>query len=91
MYSSIYTLEEKLSNKPVLHMPDFSKPLILQTDVSDSEYGIALVQKDKNRDEHPTLYLGKKFTSSKRKYSTTERQCVAILYGIKKLKGYIDG
>ncbi|GBN97142.1 hypothetical protein AVEN_257226-1 [Araneus ventricosus] len=28
---------------------------------------------------------------SERKYSTTEKECAAILYGIKKLKGYIDG
>ena len=85
------TLKEKLSNKPVLHAPDFSKPFILQTDASDLGYGIVLAQKDENGDEHPILYLSKKFTSSEKKYSTTEKECAAILYGIKKLKGYIDG
>lgn len=83
-------LKEKLSNKPILHAPDFSKPFILQTDASDLGYGIVLAQKDGSGNEHPILYISKKFTPVERKYSTTEKECAAILYGIKKLKGYID-
>lgn len=84
-------LKAKLANKPVLHAPDFEKPFILQTDSSDLGYGIILAQNDKEGKEHPVLYMSKKFTSAERKYSTTEKECAAILYGIKKLKGYIDG
>ncbi|GFR30687.1 retrovirus-related Pol polyprotein from transposon 17.6 [Trichonephila clavata] len=74
----------------MLHAPDFSKPFILQTDASDQGYGVVLTQKNKDI-EHPILFLSKKFTATERKYSTTEKECAAILYAIKKLKGYIDG
>ncbi|GFY70766.1 retrovirus-related Pol polyprotein from transposon 17.6 [Trichonephila inaurata madagascariensis] len=83
-------LKEKLSGKPVFHAPDFSKSFILQTDASDQGYGV-LAQKDDNGKEHPILFLSKKFTATERKYSTTEKEYAAILYAIKKLKGYIDG
>ncbi|GFY48624.1 retrovirus-related Pol polyprotein from transposon 17.6 [Trichonephila inaurata madagascariensis] len=46
---------------------------------------------DGNGKEHPILFLSKKFTATERKYSTTVKECAAILYAIKKLKGYIDG
>ncbi|GFX12442.1 retrovirus-related Pol polyprotein from transposon 17.6 [Trichonephila clavipes] len=84
-------LKEKLSGKPVLHAPDFSNPFILQTDASDQGYEVVLAQKDENGGKHPILFLSKKFTATERKYSTTEKECAAILYAIKKLKGYIDG
>ncbi|GFW90654.1 retrovirus-related Pol polyprotein from transposon 17.6 [Trichonephila clavipes] len=75
----------------MLHAPDFSKSFILQTDTSDKGYGVVLTQKDDNGKEHPILFLSKKLTATERKYSTTEKECAAILYAIKKLKGYIDG
>ncbi|GBN95052.1 Retrovirus-related Pol polyprotein from transposon 17.6 [Araneus ventricosus] len=88
---AIELLKDKLTSKPILHAPDFTKPFILQTDASDLGYGVVLAQKDNEGREHPILYISKKFTSAERKYSTTEKECAAILYGIKKLKGYIDG
>ncbi|GBM20257.1 Retrovirus-related Pol polyprotein from transposon 17.6 [Araneus ventricosus] len=87
---AIELLKDKLTSKPILHAPDFTKPFILQTDASDLGYGVVLAQKDNEGREHPILYISKKFTSAERKYSTTEKECAAILYGIKKLKGYID-
>ncbi|GFT86701.1 retrovirus-related Pol polyprotein from transposon 17.6 [Trichonephila clavipes] len=88
---SFKMLKQKLSGKPMLHAPDFFKSFILQTDASDQGYGVVLTQKDDNGEEHPILFLSKKFTATERKYSTTEKECAAILYAIKKLKGYIDG
>ncbi|GFY45977.1 retrovirus-related Pol polyprotein from transposon 17.6 [Trichonephila inaurata madagascariensis] len=82
---SFKMLKEKLSRKPVLHAPDFSKSFILQTDASDQGYGVVLTQKDDNGKEHPILFLSKKFTATERKYSTTEKECAAILYAIKKI------
>ncbi|GFT29831.1 retrovirus-related Pol polyprotein from transposon 17.6 [Trichonephila clavipes] len=84
---SFKMLKEKFSGKPVLHAPDFSKCFILQTDGSDQGYGVVLTQKDDNGKEHPILFLSKKFTATERKYSTTEKECAAILYAIKKLNG----
>ncbi|GBM54925.1 hypothetical protein AVEN_77831-1 [Araneus ventricosus] len=53
--------------------------------------GIVMSQRDSKNEEHPILYLSKKFSDSERKYSTTERECACIIYAIKKLKYYLDG
>ncbi|GFX16127.1 hypothetical protein TNCV_4703831 [Trichonephila clavipes] len=53
-------LKEKLSGKPVLHAPNFSKSFILQTDASDQGYGGVLTQKDDNGKEHPILFLSRR-------------------------------
>ncbi|GBM54837.1 Retrovirus-related Pol polyprotein from transposon 17.6 [Araneus ventricosus] len=63
----------------------------MQTDDSDLWIRIVLSQHDDRNEEHPVLYLSTKFTDAKRKYGTTEKECAAILYAIKKLKYYLDG
>ncbi|GBN40465.1 Retrovirus-related Pol polyprotein from transposon 17.6 [Araneus ventricosus] len=52
--------------------------------------GVVLSQCDDKGEEHPVLYLSKKFADAQRKYGTTEKECAAIIYAIKKLKYYLD-
>lgn len=83
-------LKDKLSKNPVLYSPDFERPFILQCDASNLGIGVVLSQMSGN-DEHPILFLSKKFTSAEQKYSTTERECAAIIFAVQKLKCYLDG
>ncbi|GFS55753.1 retrovirus-related Pol polyprotein from transposon 17.6 [Trichonephila inaurata madagascariensis] len=83
-------LKDKLVSKPILFAPDFSKDFILQTDASDIGAGVVLSQKI-NGEEHPILYLSKKFSRAERNYSTVERELAAIIFGLKRLKHYLDG
>ncbi|GBM26886.1 hypothetical protein AVEN_264743-1 [Araneus ventricosus] len=53
--------------------------------------GIVMSQSDEKNEKHPILYLSKKFSNAQRKYGTTEKECAAIIYAIKKLKYYLDG
>ena len=46
-------LKELLCSSPILQSPDFSRPFILQIDVSDQGVGAVLTQRDKNGLEHP--------------------------------------
>ncbi|GBN04117.1 Retrovirus-related Pol polyprotein from transposon 17.6 [Araneus ventricosus] len=84
-------LKNRLTEMSVLYAPDYKKEFIIQTDASDLGIGILLSQRDGQNEEHPVLYLSKKFTDAQRKYGTTEKECVAIIYAIKKLKYYLDG
>ncbi|GBM57968.1 Retrovirus-related Pol polyprotein from transposon 297 [Araneus ventricosus] len=84
-------LKDKLSQQPILYAPDFNKEFILQTDASNSGMGVILAQKDDNDKEHPVLYLSKKFSETEKKYSTTERECAAIIFAVRKLQCYLDG
>ena len=79
-----------LTKRPVLSAPEFSKPFVLQTDASDLGLGVVLAQNDSEGLEHPILYLSKKFTNVERRFSTTEKECAALIFAIRKLKGYLD-
>ncbi|GFW77095.1 retrovirus-related Pol polyprotein from transposon 17.6 [Trichonephila clavipes] len=90
---SFVQLKEKLSTSPVLYAPDFKRQFILQTDASDTGIGIVLAQRNDRGEEHPILYLSKKFSDAEREkvYCTTEKECAAIVYAVKKLNCYLDG
>ncbi|KAF8791081.1 Retrovirus-related Pol polyprotein like [Argiope bruennichi] len=72
-------LKEKLSKNPVLYSPNFSEQFIIQCDASNLGIGVVLTQVSDNDEEHPIMYLSKKFSSAEQKYSTTERACAAII------------
>ncbi|GFV23956.1 retrovirus-related Pol polyprotein from transposon 297 [Trichonephila clavipes] len=63
---SFVQLKEKLSTNPVLYAPDFKRQFILQTDASDTGIGIVLAQRNDRGEEHPILYLSKKFSDAER-------------------------
>lgn len=83
-------LKERLSRNPILYAPDFSKPFILQCDASNLGIGIVLSQVNDHGEEHPILYLSKKFSIAEQKYGTTEKECAAIIFAVKKLQCYLD-
>ncbi|GFS82324.1 retrovirus-related Pol polyprotein from transposon 17.6 [Trichonephila clavipes] len=42
-------------------------------------------------EEHPILYLSKKFSEVEKHYCTTEKECASIVFAIKRLHYYLDG
>ncbi|GFX95835.1 retrovirus-related Pol polyprotein from transposon 297 [Trichonephila clavipes] len=83
-------LKTRLSKNPVLYSPDFTKPFIIQCDASDLRIGVVLSQVCEN-EEHPIMFLSKKLSLAEQKYSTTEKECAAIIFALQKLKCYLDG
>ncbi|KAG8198732.1 hypothetical protein JTE90_023498 [Oedothorax gibbosus] len=51
-------------------------------DASNLGIGIVLSQVNEEGDEHPIMYLSTKFSPAEQKYSTTERECAAIVYAV---------
>ncbi|GBM75540.1 Retrovirus-related Pol polyprotein from transposon 17.6 [Araneus ventricosus] len=90
MEKALEKVEGKLTQKPVLFAPDFKREFIVQTDASDLGVGVILTQRI-NGEEHPILYLRKKFSGLEKRYTATERECAAIIFVIKKLSYYLDG
>ncbi|GFU55689.1 retrovirus-related Pol polyprotein from transposon 297 [Trichonephila clavipes] len=88
---SFVQLKEKLLTNPVLYAPDFKRQFILQTDASDTGIGIVLAQRNDTGEEHPILYLSKKFSDAEKVYCTIEKECAAIVYAVNKLNCYLDG
>ena len=71
-------LKKLLSSSPILRSPDFNTPFMLQTDASDLGIGAVLSQKTENGEEHPVAYWSRKLLPRERRYSTIEKECLAI-------------
>lgn len=50
-----------------------------------------LSQLDQEGNENPILFLSKKFSDGELKWSTIEKECAAIIWGLGKLRYYLDG
>ena len=85
------TLKRLLYSAPVLKGPDFNKPFILQTDASECGIGAVLSQLDENQKEHPTAFFSKKLLSRKEKFSTIEKECLAIKLACRSFRVYLLG
>jgi hypothetical protein len=83
-------IKEYLMSEPILANPDFSLPFKIQTDASDVGVSGVLTQEFKDG-EHSIAYFSRKLTVQERKYTTTEKECLAVLNSIEKFRGYIEG
>ncbi|GFY02386.1 retrovirus-related Pol polyprotein from transposon 297 [Trichonephila clavipes] len=84
-------LKGKLIDKLVLYAPNFERQFIVQTDASNAGMGAVLTQLTEQGEEHPILYLSKKFSEVEKRYCTTEKECASIVFAIKRLHYYLDG
>ena len=84
------TLKDLLSKRPILRLADFSKPFILQCDASDSGVGAALMQEyDDGR--FPVEYASKKLTDAEKKYAVIEKECLSLVWDVKRFASYLYG
>ena len=80
-------LRDKLSTYPILRPPDWVKPFHVFYNTSNVAVGSALCQSTREKDkDQPIAYLSKKLTPTGRNYSTTERECLAMVFTVKKFR-----
>ncbi len=84
------TLKNMTVTKPVLRLPDISKPFVLRTDASNTGVGAVLLQ-DHEGQLFPVSYASKKLLQREVAYSTIEKECFAIVWAIKKFMLYLYG
>ena len=88
---SFQALKNALERQPVLVSPDYSKPFLLQVDASERGLGAVLAQEDANGHEHPIVYCSRKLLERERHLSTTEKECLGIIWSLKLLRPYLLG
>ena len=81
-------LKSQLISEPVLKSPDFSRPFIVQTNASNRGVGAVLSQRDSEGTEHSIGYFSRKLLP---RYSTIEKECLAIKLGIQAFRVYLLG
>lgn len=84
-------LKNTLSSTPVLRNPDFNRTFILQTDASNRGIGAVLSQVDETGVEHPIAFFSKKLLPREERYSTVEKECLAIKLGVQAFRVYLLG
>ena len=85
------SLKEELTRPPVLLSPNFEKPFRLQTDASERGIGAVLSQDDDEGVEHPVAFYSKKLLPRETRYSTVEKECLAIVAAMKHFRVYLLG
>ena len=64
---------------------------ILQTDASNCGVGVVLSQVDSQGLEHPVAYFSRKLLDREKKYSTIEKECLAIKLAVQAFQVYLLG
>lgn len=83
-------LKECLVSAPILTCPDFEQPFVVQTDASAYGLGAVLTQTHQGK-EQVICFLSRSLTKQERNYSTTERECLAVIWALEKLRPYLEG
>jgi len=84
-------LKKMISSPPILRLPDVSQPFILQTDASHLGVGAVLLQEYTAGEKRPIAFASRKLLPRESRYSTIERECLAITWGVKKFLEYFYG
>jgi hypothetical protein len=88
--NAFQTLKAKLTTQPILQYPDFTKEFILTTDVSNQGLGEILSQGEIGKDL-PIAYVSRNLNSAEKNYTTSEKELLAIIWGVKRFRPYLYG
>jgi RNase H-like domain found in reverse transcriptase/Integrase zinc binding domain/Reverse transcriptase (RNA-dependent DNA polymerase)/Integrase core domain len=80
-----------LCNPPILRYPDFSRTFILTTDASNYAIGAILGQKSDQDGEQVICYASRQLKDAETRYSTTEKEMLAVVWATKQFRCYLYG
>lgn len=78
-------LKQAMISTPVLALPDFATPFVLETDACNTGIGAVLMQHD-----HPVAFMSKALSVRNQTLSAYEKECVAILMAVEKWRSYLQ-
>ena len=84
------TLRHQLVTALVLTCPDFNRPCVFQTDASQNGLGVVLTQNHGDQ-ERVVAYASRTLNAAEKNYTVTEKECLAVVWGIRKMRPYLEG
>ncbi len=86
------TLKHRITSKPILAHPDFSKPFVIYVDASKWGFGAVLCQRDEQKKEHPVAFESKRTSKVQENLgAATKLEAQAILWAVRAFRYYVDG
>jgi RNase H-like domain found in reverse transcriptase/Reverse transcriptase (RNA-dependent DNA polymerase) len=85
------TLRASLLHPPVLALPRIEGAFNLDTDASDHQLGCCILQEQPDGTQKPIGYWSRGLTSAEKYYSTTEKECLEIVWATLHLRPYLEG
>lgn len=79
-----------LASKPVLVAPDFSVPFKLAVDACDVGVRAVLLQTDVSGIDRPVAYFSKKLNRHQKRYSTIEKETLALVLAVQHFEVYVS-
>lgn len=79
-------LKSLITSHPILKYPDFNKSFKINTDASNYAIGAVLLQ-----DGHPISYASRTLNTHETRYSTTEKELLAVVWAVKYFRPYLYG
>ena len=89
-HTTFLTVEESVTQAPILHYPDPTKCYIVYTNASD-RYVEHNFHQEYDGMEFPITFLLHTFMDTQKKWSTTEQEAYGIYYAVTKWNCYLQG
>ena len=85
-------LKERMIYPPILALPRYGRPYMIDTDASAYQLGCTLLQEhEEAKDWRLVGYWSYSLSDSEHNYSATERECFAVVWAVRTLRPYVEG
>lgn len=91
MVEEFEALKQTLLDATALHSFTPERTTRLHTDASDRGLGAVLLQVDNKGKEYPIAYYSSKLLPRQRRYSVSEKECLALVQAIRHFESYLLG
>ena len=91
MTDKFIEIKNRLQEMKELMLPNYEKAFMLKTDASNSGLGAALLRQDAEGRWVPIQWASKKLTRTEERYGITEKEMLAVFWGIKKFEYELRG
>ena len=87
---SLTEIKRIMNSKPVLKLANLDQEFIIQSDASGYAIGATLMQKE-NGVNRPVMYASRQLLPREQKYTTGEKECLAVVFAVDKFQRYLKG